>query len=244
MNKPPHAVVTGGGGGIGAATVARLARENWRIAVLDRDAAAAARVAQAAGSDHISVTVDVSDEAAVQAAFRHIADQFGTIDALATCAGIIDTTPFLDTDAATFRRLHDVNVVGTFLCIREAGRLMPPGGAICTLSSVAGMRGGGLVGTAAYSATKGALLALTKSAARALASRQIRVNCVALGSTDTPMLTLHTSTESRARIESMIPLGRVGTAEEIAEAVAWLLSPAARYLDGATVVVDGGVVMA
>jgi len=121
---------------------------------------------------------------------------------------------------------------------------MQAGGAICILSSVAGLRGGGLVGTAAYSATKGALLALTKTAARSLAVRKIRVNCVAPGPTLTPMLDPHYSAETRARIEAMIPLGRVGTAEEVAQAVVWLMSPGAAYVNGATFVVDGGMVMA
>jgi NAD(P)-dependent dehydrogenase (short-subunit alcohol dehydrogenase family) len=238
-----HAVVTGGGSGIGAAAVAVLAREGWRVAVLDRDGAAAHRVAQAAGADHLDVAVDVSDEKAVAAAFAAVAKTFGRIDGLATCAGIIDTTPFLDIDADTFRRLYDVNVVGTFLCIREAAGAMPSGAAICTLSSIAGLRGGGLVGTAAYAATKGALLALTKTAARSLADRGIRVNCVAPGPTLTPMLSPHFSDTSRMRIESTIPLGRVGTSEEIAEALAWLLSPRASYINGATLVADGGMVM-
>ena len=240
----PCAIVTGGGNGIGAATVALLARENWRVAVLDRDGKAAKSAAAAAGPRHIAVEADISDEAALVKAFASIAKEFGRVDALAACAGIIDTTPFLETDAATFRRVHDVNVVGTFLCVREAGKLMQAGGAICILSSVAGLRGGGLVGTAAYSATKGALLALTKTAARSLAARKIRVNCVAPGPTLTPMLDPHYSAETRARIEAMIPLGRVGTAEEVAQAVVWLMSPGATYVNGATFVVDGGMVMA
>jgi NAD(P)-dependent dehydrogenase (short-subunit alcohol dehydrogenase family) len=238
-----NAVVTGGGSGIGAAAVAALSDQGWRVAVLDRDGAAARRVAQAAGAGHLDIAVDVSDESAVVAAFAAVAKEFGRIDGLATCAGIIDTSPFMDTDADTFRRLYDVNVVGTFVCMREAARAMPSGGAICTLSSIAGLRGGGLVGTAAYAATKGALLALTKTAARSLAGRGIRVNCVAPGPTLTPMLSPHFSDSARMRIESTIPLGRVGTPEEIAEALAWLLSPRASYINGATLVADGGMVM-
>jgi NAD(P)-dependent dehydrogenase (short-subunit alcohol dehydrogenase family) len=237
-----HAVITGGGSGIGAALVALLAREGWRVAVLDRDGDAARRVAQAAGAEHLDLAVDVSREDGAAAAFAEVAARFGHIDGLATCAGILDTTPFLETEVDTFRRLHDVNVIGTFLAMREAAKYMPRGAAICTLSSIAGLRGGGTVGTAAYAATKGAVLALTKTAARALSPLGIRVNCVAPGPTLTPMIEPHFS-ERRLQIEAAVPMGRAGTPEEIAEAIAWLLSPRSSFMDGATVVVDGGMVM-
>lgn len=242
MVQQARAVVTGGGSGIGAATAAALAREGWRVAIIDVDRDAASRVARAHGPQHLAVGANISSESEVVAAFAEIAAQFGQIDALATCAALLDTTPFLETKTDSFRRLHDVNVVGTFLAIREATRSMPRGAAICTLSSIAGLRGGGTVGTAAYAATKGAVLALSKTAARALAPQGIRVNCVAPGPTLTPMLQPHFA-ERRQKIEDAIPLGRAGTPEEAAEAVAWLLSPRAGFINGATIVIDGGMVM-
>ena len=237
-----HALITGGGSGIGAAVVKLLAREGWRVAVLDLDGDAARRVAQAAGPGHLGLAVDVSREDDIATAFSKVAEAFGRIDALATCAAILDTTPFLETKVDNFRRLHDVNVIGTFLAMREAAKYMPRGAAICTLSSIAGLRGGGTVGTAAYAATKGAVLALTKTAARALSPFGIRVNCLAPGPTLTPMTEPHFP-ERRQQIEAAIPMGRAGTPEEIAEAIAWLLSPRSSFMDGATVVVDGGMVM-
>jgi NAD(P)-dependent dehydrogenase (short-subunit alcohol dehydrogenase family) len=238
------AIVTGAGSGIGAATVPVLARDGFRVACLDRDGAAAERVAHAAGQAHLALTLDVADEAGVVAAFAEIAGRLGRIDALATCAGILDITPFMEVSVATFRRVYDVNVIGTFLSIREAAKHMPRGGRICTVASVAGLRGGGIAGTAAYASSKGAVLALTKNAARSLAEKGISVNTVAPGPIETPMLEGPFRTPgARQRVEAMVPLGRSGKPEEVAETIAWLLSPRAAYVDGATVTIDGGLVM-
>jgi NAD(P)-dependent dehydrogenase (short-subunit alcohol dehydrogenase family) len=245
MEARPTAIITGAGSGIGAATVAVLARRGYHVACVDKDRPAAERVARAAGEGHLACALDVADEGAVVAVFGEIAATMGRIDALATSAGILDTTPFLEVSVGTFRRLHDVNVIGTFLAIREAAKYMPRGGRICTVASVAGLRGGGLAGTAAYAASKGAVLALTKNAARSLAEKGIAVNTVAPGPIETPMLEASPFSRPgvRQRVEAMIPLGRAGKAEEVAETIAWLLSPAASYVNGATITVDGGLVM-
>jgi NAD(P)-dependent dehydrogenase (short-subunit alcohol dehydrogenase family) len=121
---------------------------------------------------------------------------------------------------------------------------MERGARICTVASIAGLRGGGLSGTAAYAASKGAVLALTRNMARVLGPRGIAVNAIAPGSTETPMLAaMLADPANRARLEGMNALGRIGTAEEIAAAIAWLLSPAASYVHGATLVADGGLMM-
>ena len=235
-----RAVVTGAGSGIGAATVRLLMAEGWRVACLDRDAAAI----QAIAEDGLAIPVDVADEVAVVAAMRAAYEALGGLDAMATCAGIYETTPFLQSTAETFRRVHDINVIGTFLCIREAAGLMQRGGRICTVGSVAGLRGGGLAGTVSYATSKGAVMTMTKSAARELAPLGIAVNTVAPGMIDTPFVTTPLSDPTiRARIEGMTPLSRLGTAEEIAAVITWLLSDRASYLHGATVVADGGMVM-
>jgi 3-oxoacyl-[acyl-carrier protein] reductase len=241
--NPPTAIVTGGASGIGRAVCELLAKDGYRVAVADRDLPAAEAVAH--HIDGHAYPVDVADEASVAAMFERACETFGgTLDALATPAGIADMTPFMELDAATFRRVYDVNVIGTFLCIREAAKRMRSGGRICTVASVAGKRGGGLSGTAAYAASKGAVLALSRNAARALAERGIAVNCVAPGATITPMLdAAFANAEHRARIEAGILMQRAGEPREIAEAIAWLLSPRSSYVHGETLTVDGGLML-
>ena len=232
--------VTGAGSGIGAATARLMMSKGWQVVCLDRDLTAARTVA----GDHLALAVDVADEAAVVAAFQEIAQKLGGLDALATCAGIYETTPFFETTAAQFRRVHDVNVIGTFLCMREAALIMPAGSRICTVASVAGLRGGGLAGTVSYASSKGAILSVTKNAARALAERGIAVNTVAPGMIETPFAaTPLADPDIRSRIESMAIQKRLGRPEEIAEAIAWLLSPQASFCSGMTLVADGGMVM-
>ena len=232
--------VTGAGSGIGAATAALLIREGWVVACLDRNPEAARKVA----CGHPVIEVDVADEDSVGAAFRRVKMELGGLDALATCAGIFETASLMDTTADAFRRILDVNVVGTFVCIREAVPLMASGARICTVSSVAGLRGGGLMGTISYASSKGAILALTKNAARVLGPQGIAVNTVAPGVIDTPFAAGPMADPAvKQRMEGLSSFNRLGTAEEIAEAIAWLLSPKASFVHGATLVADGGMVM-
>jgi NAD(P)-dependent dehydrogenase (short-subunit alcohol dehydrogenase family) len=233
-------VVTGAGSGIGAATAKLLIDRDWQTVCLDRNADAARKIAGPAPV----IAVDVADEAAVVRAFAEAKGILGGLDALVTCAGIYDTTPFFEVTAEIYRRIHDVNVIGTFLCLREGARLMQSGARICTVASVAGLRGGGLAGTAAYASSKGAILALTKNAARVLGPKGIAVNTIAPGMIDTPFAAGPLSDPAiRQRIEGMTSFNRLGTPEEIAEAIVWLLSPEASYVHGATLVADGGMVM-
>ena len=193
-----------------------------------------------------AVSVDVTDEQSIARCFEEeIAARWKSIHGLATCAGIVDASEFLALDAATFRKVYDVNVVGTFCCMREAAARMQQGGRIVTVSSVAGIRGGGLFGTAAYAASKGAVLALADSAARSLLGpRGIAVNCVAPGPTETAMTEpVFSNSALKGSVSSLTALGRTASPEEIAEAIVWLLSPASSYVSGATLVVDGGLVM-
>jgi NAD(P)-dependent dehydrogenase (short-subunit alcohol dehydrogenase family) len=244
MERQLTAVVTGGGSGIGAATVAVLARDGFRVAVLDRDAGAAAQVARETGPAHVSCAADVADEGSLAAAFQGVAAAFGRLDALVTCAGVVDTTPFFDLTPAVFQRVYAVNVVGTYLSIRKAAAHMKPGARICTIASISGVRGGGFLGTAAYSASKGAVLALTKTAARSLAERGIAVNCVSPGSTVTPMTRAgFADVAVRQRIDSMALVKRSAEPREIAEAIAWMVSPRASFVNGSHLVADGGLVL-
>ncbi|MBV8150557.1 MAG: SDR family oxidoreductase [Candidatus Eremiobacteraeota bacterium] len=239
----PNAIVTGGASGIGRATCELLAREGWYVAVADRDLEGAQKVAHAISG--MAFAVDVSDEASVAALVEAAVAEFdGTLHGLATPAGIADTTPFMEIDRATFDRVYAINVLGTFFCVREAAKRMKAGARICTVASVAGKRGGGLSGTAAYAASKGAVLALSRNAARALAPLGIAVNCVAPGATETPMVAKSfENREHRERVESLTLLGRSATPGEIAEAIAWLLSPRSSFVDGETLTVDGGLML-
>ena len=244
MAQTLTAVVTGGGSGIGAATAQLLARDGFRVAVLDRDGAAAERVARELGSGNVGVAVDVADDAAQAAAFKTVAASFDHIDALVTCAGVVDTTGFFDLTPAVFQRVYAVNVVGTYLSIREAAGRMRSGARICTIASISGVRGGGFLGTAAYSASKGAVLALTKTAARVLGERGIAVNCVSPGSTVTPMTRQGFADPAvRQRIDAMALVGRSAEPREIAEAIAWMVSPKASFVNGSHLVADGGLVL-
>ena len=252
-SHPPVAVVTGAASGIGAATLTLLLQRGWRVAAIDIDAAgldatvarARRETPDAGGPPRVSGCVaDVADEAQVVAAFTQIEATFGRLDALVTSAGMADMTPFMDLSVDIFRRVHDVNVMGTWLCMREAALRMQRGARICTVASVAGIRGGGLSGTAAYAASKGAVLALTKNAARALAERGISVNTVAPGATETPMIAAPLSIPgNRARLESMSAQQRIASPEQIAQAIAFLISPESSIITGATLVADGGLVM-
>jgi NAD(P)-dependent dehydrogenase (short-subunit alcohol dehydrogenase family) len=239
----PTALVTGGASGIGKATCEVLAREGWLVAVADRDEVGARSVADAIGGHGFAV--DVCDEASVVSLFERAVAAFdGKLDALATPAGIIDMTPLFEISLTTWRRVFDVNVIGTFLCIREAAKFMGPGGRICTVASVAGKLGGGLTGTGAYAASKGAVFALTRNAARELAGRGIAVNGVSPGAVLTPMIAeAFRDPAKRGRVEALTPLGRPGEPSEIAEAIAWLLSPRASYVHGEVINVDGGLLM-
>ena len=250
----PVAVVTGAASGIGAATMALLVSRGWRVAGIDIDGATLQSTVDRinkktpAGTDISTIAsafvADVADEAAIVSTFKEIEAAFGTIHALVTSAGMADTTPFMDLTVDIFRRAHDVNVIGTWLCMREAALRMKPGGRICTVASVAGIRGGGLSGTAAYAASKGAVLALTKNAARALGERGISVNTVAPGATETPMIAAPLAIPgNRQRLESMSVQQRIASPEQIANAIAFLISPEASIVTGSTLVADGGLLM-
>jgi NAD(P)-dependent dehydrogenase (short-subunit alcohol dehydrogenase family) len=238
------AIVTGAASGIGAATARVLHAQGYRIACVDRNGPGVREVVAQIGAQHLAIELDVADERAIVPAFAAAAKALGRVDALVTSAGVADMTPFMELDADTFRRVYDDNVIGTFLSMREAAKVMQPGARICTVASVAGIRGGGLSGTAAYAASKGAVLALTKNAARALAERGIAVNTVAPGATMTPMIAHVFANEAhRRRVESLSALNRAGEPEEIARVIAFLISPEASYMDGATLVADGGLCM-
>lgn len=234
-----RAAVTGAASGIGAATARRLLADGWRVACLDRNLAGARATA---GPSGVAIEVDVADEASSARAFAQAGAAWGGLDALVTAAGVIETTPFMDTTPAQFRRLFDINVIGTFLSVREGAKQMQKGARICIVASISSYTGGGYVATGAYATSKGAVLTMMKSCARALGERGIAVNAVAPGFVDTPFVASAMSDPVR-RQEVIKAVGKVGTAEQIAECAAWLVSPAADFVHGSTLIADGGVLM-
>ena len=231
--------VTGAASGIGAATAKLLMARGWQVACLDRDIQGARRTA---GEGGLALQVDVADEAQVVAAFAEVAKAFGGLDALVTAAGVIETVPFLETTPDQFRRLFDINVIGAFLCVREGAKAMQAGARVCMLASISSYTGGGYVATGAYATSKGAVLTMMKSCARALGERGIAVNAVAPGFIDTPFVaSAMNDPVRRPKVEAAV--GKVGQPEQIAETIAWLVSPEAEFVHGETVVADGGVLM-
>jgi NAD(P)-dependent dehydrogenase (short-subunit alcohol dehydrogenase family) len=238
------AIVTGAASGIGFATTVALLRDGWRVAGIDRDVQA---IAKAKGElsghkTHVRLdALDVTDEAATATLVGEIAKVFGPIKGVVTSAGIGANVSFFDTTAALFRRMNDVNVIGTFIIAKAAAEAMRQtgGGAIVTIASVSGLTGN--MGRTAYGASKGAIANLTRIMAVELARHKIRVNSIAPGPIETPMVAEVHTPEVRAQWYDTVPLKRYGTPEEIAEAAAFLLDERrASYITGQVLAVDGG----
>jgi len=231
--------VTGAASGIGAATARQLQALGWRVACLDRNLIGARGTA---GTEGVAIEIDVADEASTVRAFKEAGAAWGGLDALVTAAGVIETTPFFDTTVAQFRRLFDINVIGSFLSVREAAKHMQRGARICMIASISSYTGGGYVARGAYATSKGAVLTMMKSCARELGPKGIAVNAVAPGFIDTPFVASAMNDPVR-RKEVEAAVGKVGTAEQIAECCAWLISPAADFVHGSTLIADGGILM-
>ncbi|GAA1431634.1 SDR family oxidoreductase [Streptomyces thermospinosisporus] len=239
-------VVTGGSRGIGAATCRRLAAEGHDVAVgYVRDPDAAEKVvveARAAGVRAVAVQGDTSVEADVDRLFEVAESRLGPVTGLVNNAAVTGPLGRLaDVDTGTLRRVVDVNLVGTLLCARRAAQLMTPrgSGVIVNISSGAATLGspGEYVH---YAATKAAVDALTVGLAKELGPEGIRVNAVAPGVVDTEMHAAMGAPHRARKIGATVPLRRAGRADEIAAAVAWLMSPEASYTTGAVLRVAGG----
>lgn len=231
-------VVTGGASGIGSATCACAAASGAQVVLLDVDDRAAT-VAKGIGPAATSRAVDVSDASSVADAVAEVVAAQGRVDALVTCAGIVVASGVEDITAEHAARIFAVNVLGTLHAVQAALTAMPSGGAVVTVASVAAHRGGGLFGGSTYAASKAAVIGLTRGMAREVAHRGIRVNCVAPGPVDTPLLA-GLDSDQRDRVLGSTLLGRFARAEEVAAAVCFLLSDAASYVTGETLNVNGG----
>jgi NAD(P)-dependent dehydrogenase (short-subunit alcohol dehydrogenase family) len=243
------ALITGAGGGIGRGIAARFAAEGARVGVFDRDAAGcAATVAEiaAAGGDAIALAGDVSSGADVDAAVARLAAEYGAPNVLVHNAAVMPAGPIDRTSEADWDRVFAVNCRGAY----QTSRAIIPhmraagGGSIIFMASVTGMLG--LPGLAAYSATKGALIALARAMSTDHAREGIRVNAVSPGTIDSPMLHSFLAAQReperlRREFDDMHPIGRVGRIEEVANVFVFLASDEASFVTGANYTVDGGL---
>lgn len=243
------AAVTGGGKGFGSTIAKAFADRGAVLAIIDLSADAARRSAGeigARGGRAASFAADVGDADGVAAAFDAIRGTLGPVDILVNNAGIVSSTPFLRLDASEWERVQGVDYTGVFNCCRAVIPDMKARGSgrIVNIGSVAGARGGGFLGTAAYAAAKAGVAGLTAALAEELAPFGILVNAVAPGSMNTEMTQpLRDKPELFARVLAGIPMGRQGEAEHVADAVTFLASDLAASVSGETLHVDGGVTM-
>lgn len=239
------ALVTGGGRGIGRGIAIGLAAAGASVAVWDIDAPSAAAVAGELSEASLADAVDVTDTAAVEAGLDRIASALGLVDILVANAGVTSRSPLESLGDEDFRRVVDVNLGGTFVCTRAVGRrLIESGrpGSVITVASISGLVGNRGGDNTHYCLTKGGVIAFTRSLAVEWARHGIRVNAIAPGYTVTPMTDrlLAADPEWHQELVHRVPLERFGTPEDMAGAAVFLASPAAAYVTGHVLLVDGG----
>lgn len=241
MTKP-IALVTGGAQGIGYACAGALAADGARIILADINADGVQAAAEKLGNGTVGLVCDMADPAQITAMFDEIETNHGFVEVLVNNAGIALPGDFLTIEAEQFTKVIDVNLTGTFLATQRAARAMVANkieGAIVNMSSVNAVIS--IPSIAAYCASKGGVMQLTKASSLALAPHNIRVNAVGPGSIDTAMLAgVNADPAAMATVMSRTPLKSIGEARDVADAVAFLASKKAKYITGETIYVDGG----
>lgn len=243
------AVITGGGSerGIGLATARRLAGQGWSIGIVDLAADDAERAAAGIADKYqvpaVGVGADVSDEQSVDAAVAEFERQLPPVLGLANVAGISSPTPFLETTVQEWDAVQAVNLRGAFLVTR---RVLPAMidqrfGRIVSISSISAQRGGGTYSKVAYSASKAGLLGMTRALAREVGEYGVTVNAVAPGPIDTDIMGGTLSEERKQQMSADGMLGRVGSPDEVAALIAYLMGPDAGYITAATYDINGGI---
>lgn len=235
MTHYPLAVVTGGASGMGLATVERLARDGFEVAMVDRNAELTQREAARLCESGLVVSghvIDLTDEIAVRA-FVH---GLRPINALVNNAGIFDERGFLEVSSTDFRRAYEINLIAVATLTQESARAMPDGGRIVNIASRAYL---GAKNHPHYVASKAALVGYTRASAMELASRNILVNAIAPGLIDTPILRALSPERLTAQL-ALQPTRQAGQPEDVAHAVSFLVSPQTRFITGQVLFVDGG----
>jgi 3-oxoacyl-[acyl-carrier protein] reductase len=239
---PAPVIVTGGSAGIGRAIALRLGRDGWNVAVAYRShpESAAEVVAEIGhqGGRAVAVRADVSHRADVAALFERTEQEFGQVGALVANAGVSRVASVTDSDDTLVTELLGVNLLGTLYGLQEAARRLRPGGSIVTLSSTAVLTA--TPGLGVYAAAKAGVETLTRVAARELGPAGLRVNAVAPGLVDSPMFRDGKTDADLDRFRAQAPLRRLGRYDEIADAVAYLVSPGASWVSGQILRVNGG----
>jgi meso-butanediol dehydrogenase/(S,S)-butanediol dehydrogenase/diacetyl reductase len=232
-------IVTGGASGIGLATAKRFGSEGARVVIADRDpqhsATAAVAVKAAGAADAWGAVCDVSDEKAVASCVDETVKRFGSLEVVVNNAGLMTFIALTDLTADDWRRVLGVDLLGAFYFVKQAFLHMKPGGSIVNVASIHAIETEPKV--APYAAAKAAVVSLTRSAAIEGKPRGIRVNAVLPGAVDTPMLWNNPNVESG---KEKVDRSMVGSADDIASAIAFLASDDARFVQGAALVVDGG----
>jgi NAD(P)-dependent dehydrogenase (short-subunit alcohol dehydrogenase family) len=242
------ALVTGGASGIGAAAARLFAERGASVVVADRDATGGASVARAIEADGLAaafVEVDVADEASVDAMVAFAVDRYGRLDCAFNNAGISGAhKPFVEHSLEEWRAIIDVDLTGVFLCLRaEIAQMCAQGGGGAIVNTSSGAAVTSSPGQPAYTAAKHGVLGLTKLAAAEHGRDGIRVNAILPGMTATPLLQqwADMQPERVAPVLESVPLRRMASPTEMAETAVWLCSPGASYVNGASLVVDGGL---
>lgn len=241
------AVITGGNSGIGLATARLFVEEGARVAITGRNRATLDAAVQALGEGAIAVQGDLTDPQAIDRAFAEIGERLGRLDVVFANAGVGGRTPLGQTTPEQFDTLIRTNLTSVFFTVQSALPLLNDGASIILNGSVHAVLG--IPGSAAYAATKGAVRSMTRNFASELAPRRIRVNQVTPGATKTSIWAQAAPTaEAMAGLEQqisrMVPLNRMGEADEIAKAALYLASDESSYVNGTEIVVDGGATSA
>jgi len=242
MANPSIALVTGASQGIGFACAQALLADGYQLVLCDINEAGVQEAAKQLGGATVGFGCDIGSAEQINSLFDNIEKDIGVVSVLVNNAGIVEPSDFLDTTLEQFRQVLDVNLVGTFAASQRAAKSMVEHkikGSIVNMSSINAVLA--IPSIAAYCASKGGVMQLTKAAALALAPHNIRVNAVGPGSIDTAMVAaVNASPEAKATVMSRTPLKRMGNAAEIADVVAFLASDKASYITGETIYADGG----